>query len=109
MSIDTPMDWTGPRGMRARIRDLQNYEWPESLPPWPTVAATVGWMLLLAVVAAVTVEPTAEGYEPAVRLWSMLMGAAGAFTAGGILAVFILIARSRRACRYSTGGAGFGP
>jgi beta-lactamase regulating signal transducer with metallopeptidase domain len=98
MSIDAPMDWTGPRGMRARIRDLQNYEWPESLPPWPTVAATVGWMLLLAVVAGVTVEPTAGGYGPAVRLWSMLMGAAGAFTAGGILAVFILIARSRRAC-----------
>lgn len=97
MSIDTPMMGTGPRGLRARIRDLQNYEWPESLPPWPTVAATVGWMLLLAAIAGLTAGPSGDGYGPAVRFWSMLMGAAGAFTAGGVLAGVILIGRSRRA------------
>jgi hypothetical protein len=97
MSLDMPMDWTGPCGIRARITDLQNYQRAESLQPWPTVAATVVWMLLLALLAAIGYEPTASSHGLMIHILPMLMGAAGALSAGAALALVILIARARRA------------
>jgi beta-lactamase regulating signal transducer with metallopeptidase domain len=98
MSLDMPMDWTGYRGVRKRIKDLQNYERPESLDPWPTLMAAVIWMLLLAVVAAVGVAPAGgAAFSPVIHIRAMLMGAAGALAAGSVLAMVILVARNRGA------------
>lgn len=97
MSVDMPMDATGGRGLPARIRELQNYERPESLQAWPTVAATVLWMLLLAALAAVTLEPLGDGAALGLRTRAMLMGGAGAFAAGGVLVGLILLGKGRHA------------
>lgn len=97
MSLDMPMNWSGSRGIRARITDLQNYERPESLQPWPTVAASVVWMLLLAGLAAIGCEEVGDGYGLIVHLRPMLMGTAGALSAGAVLVGVILIGRTRRA------------
>lgn len=97
LSIDTPMICTGQRGLRARIRGLQHSERPESLQPWPTVAATVAWMLLLAGLASVALEPSQAAYAPVFHTRAMLMGAAGTLAAGALLVGLILVGRGRQA------------
>ena len=97
MSLDMPMDGTTPRDMRLRIRDLQNHERSESLAPWASLVAVVGWMLLLAVVAAVNVAP-AEGHATAglvFHMRPMLVGLTATILAGGALGIGILLSRCR--------------
>lgn len=96
LALDMPMNWTGPAGMRARIIDLQQDHRPESLQPWPTVAAAVVWMLVLAAMASWNIEATGSTGVFTIAAWPMLMGAAGALIAGAVLAFIQLTVRARR-------------